>query len=54
MNYLKCLIFLKQALNGPMNDLKEKELVHFKPNENDKRNQTALSDRTRKHVRMNV
>ncbi|MFG7388287.1 hypothetical protein ACGO3R_08490 [Lactococcus lactis] len=27
----------KQALNGPMNDLKEKELVYFKPNENDKR-----------------
>ena len=34
---LEVLDISKQALNGPMNDLKEKELVHFKPNENDKR-----------------
>lgn len=34
---LEVLDISKQALNGPMNDLKEKGLVHFKPNENDKR-----------------
>ncbi|MEG1486896.1 helix-turn-helix domain-containing protein [Lactococcus sp.] len=34
---LEVLDISKQALNGPMNELKEKELVYVKSNENDKR-----------------